>query len=162
MLSIIVFLPAAGAVLLAVLPTTRPQLPKFIAAATTLLDLALVLGLWRGFDAGTTAIQYVQHIPWVPTFNISYYVGIDGLSLPMVFLTALLGFLVVLISWGIDHRVKLYFSLLLVLQTGILGVFTSLDFVLFFLFWEVELLPMYLLISIWGSPPPLGGESIQR
>ena len=89
--------------------------------------------------------------PWIQSWNINYQLGIDGLSLPLVVLTSLLGFLAVMVSWHIEHRAKLYFSMLLLLETGVLGVFTSLDFLLFFLFWEVELLPMYLLIAIWGS-----------
>ncbi len=156
LLSLIVFLPALGAIALAVVPAAQPKLVKQVAAAITLADLLLVLYLWLGFDTSSTAIQFAEHAPWVPALNIFYYIGVDGLSLPMVLLTALLGFLSVIISWGITLRPRLYFALLLLLQTGILGVFTSLDFVLFFLFWEVELLPMYLLISIWGSPPPLG------
>ena len=156
MLSLIVFLPTAGVVLLALLPGGRPRLVKQAAAAVTLLDLALALLVWAGFDATSTAVQFVEHISWVPALKIFYFLGVDGLSLPMLLLTTLLGFLAVLVSWNIQHRVKLYFSLLLLLETGVLGVFTALDFALFFLFWEVELLPMYLLIAIWGSPPPLG------
>ncbi|MBI2885580.1 MAG: NADH-quinone oxidoreductase subunit M [Chloroflexi bacterium] len=155
-LSVLVFLPVAGALLLALLPAQRPLLVKQAAAVITLLDLLLAGMLWTAFDASSTAIQFVHQAPWVPPLKITYYLGVDGLSLPLVLLTALLGFLAVLVSWNINHRVKLYFALLLVLQTGVLGVFTALDFVLFFLFWEVELLPMYLLIAIWGSPPPLG------
>ncbi|MEK7214962.1 MAG: NADH-quinone oxidoreductase subunit M, partial [Chloroflexota bacterium] len=153
LLSVLVFLPALGAALIALAPGRSARV---IAGAVTLLDLVLVAPLWLGFDASSTAVQYGIRIPWVPAFNINYYLGVDGLSLPFVFLTSLLGFLSVLVSASISHRLKLYFSMLLVLETGVLGVFTALDFALFFLFWEVELLPMYLLISIWGSPPPLG------
>ena len=156
MLSLIIFLPAAGALLLALVPGDRPRLTKQIAGAVTLIDFLLVLGLWARFNAGSTGIQFVERTPWVPALNVHYYLGVDGLSLPFVFLTSLLGFLAVVVSVNINHRAKLYFALLLALQTGVLGVFTALDFVLFFLFWEVELLPMFLLISIWGSPPPLG------
>ena len=156
MLSLILFLPVAGVVLLALLPADRPRLVKQLAAAITFVDLALTLRVWSGFNAGSSAVQFVERAPWIPAFDINYYLGVDGLSLPLVLLTAMLGFLAVFVSWRIDHRVKLYFSLLLILQSGILGVFMALDFVLFFLFWEVELLPMYLLIAIWGSAPPLG------
>ena len=153
LLSALVFLPVLGALLIALAPGRST---KIIAGAVTLLDLALVVPLWLGFDASSTAVQHVVRLPWVPAFNIYYYLGVDGLSLPFVFLTSLLGFLAVIVSASINHRVKLYFSMVLLLESGVLGVFTALDFALFFLFWEVELLPMYLLISIWGSPPPLG------
>ena len=156
LLSVLVFLPALGALLLAALPAGNPRLVKQTAAAITLLDLALAVMLWARFDAGIASVQFVEKARWIPGLNIDYYLGVDGVNLPMVLLTSLLGFLAVLVSWNIQPRVKLYFALLLVLQTGVLGVFTALDFVLFFLFWEVELLPMYLLIAIWGSPPPLG------
>ena len=155
-LSLLVFLPVTGALLLAFLPADRPRMVKQVAAAITLLDLALALQLWNRFDATTSSIQYVEKTPWVPALHIDYYLGVDGLNLPMVLLTALLGFLAILVSWNIQHRVKLYFAMLLVLQSGVLGVFTALDFALFFLFWEVELIPMYLLIAIWGSSPPTG------
>ena len=154
-LSLVIFLPALGALLIALLPSDH-RLIKRVAVAITLADLVFALALWAGFDASTTNIQYAEKLAWIPALNINYYVGIDGLSLPMVVLTAFLGFLVIPISWKVEQRPKLYFAMLLVLQSGVLGVFTALDFVLFFLFWEVELLPMYLLISIWGSPPPLG------
>lgn len=153
MLSATVFLPALGA--LAVL-LVRDRMVKRVAAAVTLADLALAVSLWAGFDVSSSAIQFVERQLWVPGLNIHYYLGVDGLNLPMVLLTTFLGFLAVLVSWNISHRIKLYFVSLLALQTGVLGVFSALDFVLFFLFWEVELLPMFLLISVWGSPPPLG------
>ena len=180
MLTALVFLPALGALLLLLLPNelmrgTSPRATmgreatrgpstrattglatKLGAAAVTLADLALALCLWARFDTTSTGVQFAEKQLWVPGLNIHYFLGIDGLSLPMVLLTTLLGFLAVLISWNIEHRVKLYFAVLLILETGILGVFTALDFVLFFLFWEVELLPMFLLIAVWGSPPPLG------
>jgi len=168
-LSAIVFLPALGALLIALLPGGRGGLPdrpgsgfllnkgaKQLAAAVTLADLGLAIAVWTRFDSTSSAVQLVERQPWVLDLNIHYYLGIDGLNLPMVLLTAFLGFLAVLVSWNINHRVKLYFVSLLVLESGILGVFTALDFVLFFLFWEVELLPMFLLIAVWGSPPPLG------
>jgi NADH-quinone oxidoreductase subunit M len=98
--------------------------------------------------------QFVERYLWMPTLNIQYYLGVDGLNLPMVVLTTLLTFLAILGSWNpIKFRLKEYYALLLLLELGILGVFSSLDMLMFFLFWEVELIPMYLLISIWGPAP---------
>ncbi len=99
--------------------------------------------------AGT--MQFEEVVSWIPAINANYHLGVDGLSLPLVLLTTLLGFLVVLISWKIDLRVREYFAWLLLLETSILGVFCSLDLLLFFIFWEIEVIPMYFLISIWGD-----------
>ena len=96
-------------------------------------------------------MQFAEKVPWIPAINAYYHVGVDGLSLPLVILMTFLGFLVVLISWKINLRPREYFAWLLLLETSILGVFTSLDLLLFFLFWEIEVIPMYFLISIWGS-----------
>jgi len=157
-LTLLLFLPTAGALVLAMLPGRDHRLVKQSALFITGLDLVLALMLWPAYlrVAGESRFAFENTYDWIPSLGIGYHLGVDGLSLPLVVLTALLGFLAVLVSWHIEHRAKLYFSLLLVLQTGVLGVFLSLDFVLFFLFWELELLPMYLLVSIWGSPPPVG------
>jgi len=96
-------------------------------------------------------MQFEEVVSWIPAINANYHLGVDGLSLPLVLLTTLLGFLVVLISWKIDLRVREYFAWLLLLETSILGVFCSLDLLLFFIFWEIEVIPMYFLISIWGA-----------
>jgi len=103
------------------------------------------------FDRSLEGAQFVERASWIPAIDAQYFLGIDGLSLPMLILATFLGFIAVLVSWKIDLRVREYFAWLLVLETGVLGVFCSLDLPLFFLFWEVEILPMYLLISIWGS-----------
>jgi NADH-quinone oxidoreductase subunit M len=158
LLSLVLFLPLAGALLLALLPAERTGVIRRTALAITALDLALALVVWLSYLPRAVGLpfQMEEVYPWIAALGAGYHIGVDGLSLPFVLLTSLLGFLAVLVSWRIEHRAKLYFSLLLVLQTGVLGVFLSLDFLLFFLFWEVELIPMYLLIAIWGSPPPVG------
>jgi NADH-quinone oxidoreductase subunit M len=96
-------------------------------------------------------VQFEENVSWIPLIDAFYHIGVDGLSLPMVLLTALLGFLVILISWKIELRVRQYFAWLLLLETSILGVFCSLDLLLFFVFWEIEIIPMFFLISIWGA-----------
>jgi NADH-quinone oxidoreductase subunit M len=153
-LSAIVFLPVAGLVVIALLPKPQPKAIKFIALAFTLAAFALSLGVFCLFDRSAGAIgqmQFEEKIPWIPAINAFYHLGVDGLSLPMVILMTFLGFLAVLVSWHIELRPRQYFIWLLLLETSILGVFCSLDLVLFFLFWELELVPMYFLISIWGS-----------
>ncbi len=151
-LSIIIFLPLVGAILLAFLPKLGARAVKLIAAAFTIVPFFISATLFFMFDKAAGGFQFVEMVEdWIPFIHVDYFLGVDGLSLTMVVLTTLLGFLAVLISWKIDLRVREYFAWLLVLETGILGVFCALDLILFFLFWEVELLPMYLLISIWGS-----------
>jgi len=153
-LTIIIFLPVAGAIIIALVPGLSARLIRYIAAVFTLIPLAISLALFITFDrsAGMAgAVQFEEMALWIAPINAHYYVGVDGLSMPLVLLTALLGFLVVLISWKVDLRVREYFAWLLLLETSILGVFCSLDLLLFFIFWEIEVIPMYFLISIWGA-----------
>ena len=153
-LSAIVFLPLAGAILIAFVPGLQDRLIKRLAAIFTFIPLALAILLFCQFDRSLGAagvIQFEEKLSWIPAINAFYHLGVDGLSLPLVLLMAFLGFLVVLISWKINLRPREYFAWLLLLETSILGVFCSLDLLLFFLFWEIEVIPMYFLISIWGT-----------
>jgi NADH-quinone oxidoreductase subunit M len=147
----IIFLPAVGAILIAFLPGLTSRKIKSLAAIFTFFPLALSIYLFAIFDRSAGATQFEENFSWIPAINAHYHLGVDGLSLPLVILMALLGFLVVLISWKIDLRPREYFAWLLLLETSILGVFCSLDLLLFFLFWEIEVIPMYFLISIWGT-----------
>ena len=153
-LTAIIFLPAIGALLIAIIPGLSGRVIKRIAAVFTLVSLALSLVVFFNFDKSLSAagvMQFEEKISWIPAINAFYHVGVDGLSMPLVILMTLLGFLVVLISWKINLRPKEYFAWLLLLESSILGVFCSLDLLLFFLMWEIEVIPMYFLISIWGS-----------
>lgn len=150
LLNFIIFLPAVGAVLLA-LGLKNAKHIRIWATIVTLATLVLSVMMYIDFDRSTEDFQFVTKFDWFPDFNVQYFIGVDGLSAPLVLLTALLGFASVIVSFSVTNRVKEYYVWLLLLETGVLGVFTSLDLLMFFLFWEVELLPMYLLISIWGS-----------
>ncbi|MFW6126286.1 MAG: complex I subunit 4 family protein [Chloroflexota bacterium] len=150
-LSIIIFLPVLGAIIIALLPRANARPIKYTAAAFTAVSFVLSLVVFFMFDRGLAGPQFVEKASWIPSINVQYLMGVDGLSLPLMVLTTLLGLVAVYVSWNITLRVKEYFAWLLLLETGILGVFCSLDLVLFFIFWEVELIPMYMLISIWGS-----------
>jgi len=153
-LTIILFLPVVGAVLIAFIPGLSERAIRRIAAVLTFIPLALSIYLFAIFDRSSLAagaIQFEEKVSWIPAINAFYHVGVDGLNLPLIVLTAFLGFLVVLISWKIHERTREYFAWLLLLETSILGVFCSLDLLLFFLFWEIEVIPMYFLISIWGT-----------
>jgi len=153
-LTTIIFLPVAGAIIIAFLPNLGHRCIKRLAAVFTFIPLALSVFLFCNFDKSLGAagiIQFGEKVSWIPAINAFYHVGVDGLSLPLVILMTFLGFLVVLLSWKIDLRPREYFAWLLLLETSILGVFCSLDLLLFFLFWEIEIIPMYFLISIWGT-----------
>ncbi len=155
MLSVIVFLPLAGVAAIALLPRERESWAKWLAAGVAAVVLGGALALFVAYDRDKGGFQYIDQHVWlesdVSEFTLRYALGVDGLSLPLVVLTAFLSVVAVLISWRIELRPKEYYSWLLILETSLLGVFSSLDFVLFFLFWEIELIPMYFLISIWGS-----------
>jgi len=143
-----------GAILIAFLPGLSSRAIKRLAAIFTFAALALSIVAFANFDKSLAAagvIQFEEKLSWIPAINAFYHLGVDGLSLPLMILMTFLGFLVVLISWKIDLRPREYFAWLLLLETSILGVFCSLDLLLFFLFWEIEIIPMYFLISIWGT-----------
>jgi NADH-quinone oxidoreductase subunit M len=154
-LNAIIFLPVIGAILIAIIPGLSDRMIRRMAAVFTFIPLVLSIYLFAKFNRSQGIIgemQFVTNVSWIPKpINAFYHVGVDGISLPLVLLMALLGFLVVLISWKVHLRVREYFVWILLLETSILGVFTSLDLLLFFLMWEVEVVPMYFLISIWGS-----------
>ncbi len=151
-LTYMTFIPLLGAVVILCVPRKAEALVKWMAVAATTPPLLMAIWLFANFDRATPGFQFQQQAAWIPSFNIQYYVGVDGLSITMVLLTALLSFLCIFASWGIDKGVKGYFSLFLLLDAGMMGVFCALDFFLFFVFWEVMLLPMYFLIGIWGGP----------
>jgi NADH-quinone oxidoreductase subunit M len=145
------FLPLLGMVVVLCLPAQNHALIKQVGLVFTLPTLGLGLWLFAAFDRGVVSFQYVDRVPWIASYNIEYFVGVDGISITMVLLTALLCPICVLASWGIDKGIKGYFALFLLLETGMLGVFVALDFFLFYVFWELMLLPMYFLIGIWGG-----------
>ncbi|MDP6628095.1 MAG: NADH-quinone oxidoreductase subunit M [Candidatus Marinimicrobia bacterium] len=148
----IIWFPIIGMVAIAFIPRDKEDVIKITAAVATGLQFLLTLVLWQNYDAGDGGMQFMVRAEWIPSFNITYILGVDGLSLPMAILTALLCFIGVFVSWNINKAVKGYFALFLLLDTGIMGVFLSMDFFLFYIFWEVMLLPMYFLIGIWGGP----------
>jgi len=152
LLSLIIFLPVIGMVVITLLPSNKPETVKWTALVFTGIPLILSILVGLQFDKVTSAMQFTERLSWIPSFNIFYYVGIDGLSYPMLFLTTMLTFICTIASWKREEGVKGYFAMFLLLEAGMLGVFCALDFFLFYIFWEVMLLPMYFLIGIWGGP----------
>ena len=153
LLTATVFLPAVAALLLAVGILRGDRAIRWFAALVTAVDLALSVVVFALFERGGERFQLIDRFTWIDTSTVqaNYLLGVDGISAPLVMLTGLLGLCAVFASFHVGNRVKEYFIWLLVLQTAVMGVFTSLDFLLFFLFWELELVPMYLLISTWGT-----------
>ena len=150
LLDVVIFVPLAGALLLAFVPKDRDNVIRWGALAVTLAGFVLSLFVLLDFDAAAPGFQLGSRAEWIPEWGISYVTGIDGISLWMVILTTFLMPLSVLASWTITARVKTFFVFLLALETGMIGVFCSLDLFLFYLFWEATLVPMYFLIGMWG------------
>ncbi len=174
LLTWITFMPLIGAALIlpvlalrawgALTKAASDQVCRVIAMVASGLTLLLALGLWRAFDPSNPGLQFVHHLPWIRAYNIEYFVGVDGISIILVILSALVSFIATIASmpwWPgnahldehhfTQHGVSGYMALLLLLQTGMLGVFVAMDMFLFYVFWEVMLLPMYFLIGIWGG-----------
>ena len=151
-LTYMTFIPIAGMVVVLCLPSAAHNLIRWTAAIATVPPLLLAIWLFVNFDRSQAGFQFVEHSRWIPSFNIEYFVGVDGISITMVLLTALLSFICMFASFGIEKAVKGYFALFLLLDAAMMGVFVALDFFLFYIFWELMLLPMYFLIGIWGGP----------
>jgi len=147
LLNLAIWLPAGGAIIVALLPA---RAARWIAVVVSGIALLLALALALNYNPAIPAFASTN-VPLVPQLGINYAVGLDGLSLPMFVLNALLVFLAVLISWNVEPRPRQYFALVLLLETAVAGVFSAVDFFLFFLFWELELAPMFLLIGVWGG-----------
>ncbi len=150
-LTVLTFLPLLGAFIL--LLVRNLELVRWVTLAFMLADFVISIPLVLGFDTSTHEMQYVEHYAWIEAFNINYHLGVDGISVLFVFLTALIGWICVLASWSsVKERVRGFMISLLVMQTSMIGVFCALDFFLFYLFWEAMLIPMYLIIGVWGGP----------
>ncbi len=152
LLSIITFVPLAGAVLLAFLPKDEAGQIRVIAFITSLVGFGVSLPLAWLYDRQAGGLQFQEHAPWIPSLGISYHLGADGIAIVLVLLTTFLAPIVIVSTWGSIHRrVKELMIAILILQTAMIGAFVALDLVLFYVFWELMLVPMYLIIGIWGS-----------
>ncbi len=155
-LPILTFFPLLGAAILMFVPKEKPAAIKAAAIAFSLVPLTISIWLWFACDRSgaqfPNGTQFQSLAQWIPSLGVTFKMGVDGLSVPLIFLTTLLTTLSLIYSTFIEVRPKEYFWMFLLLETGMLGVFTALDFVLFFVFWEVSLVPMYFLIGIWGGP----------
>ena len=150
LLSLILFAPAVAALIMFFLPGDA-KLHRWFAFSASLIPFVLTLVLWSRFDANATGFQFEEKYVWYEAINSSFHIGVDGISFSMVLLTTLLTPLAILASFSVTDRVKPYMMLFLFLETGMLGVFLALDLLIFFVFWEIGLVPMYFLINQWGS-----------
>ncbi|HEY7114469.1 MAG TPA: NADH-quinone oxidoreductase subunit M [Thermoanaerobaculia bacterium] len=152
-LSIVAYIPLLGALaIIFLVPREKAQTIKTLATAVALLDLLVSLPLWTGFDRTREGYQFVERASWIPSLGVEYHFGIDGISLILILLTTLMGVIAVVCSYSaISERLKEYYVLLLLLQTFMIGTFCCLDLFLFYVFWEVMLVPMYFLIGVWGG-----------
>jgi NADH-quinone oxidoreductase subunit M len=154
LLSAAIWIPiAAGVILLAVGNDQRAQLVRVVALIGALLGLLVTVPLYLGFDPASSQMQFVERMPWIEAFGIQYYLGVDGLSIWMVLLTALITVIVVIAGWQvIEDRVSQYMAAFLILSGLMIGVFSALDGLLFYVFFEATLIPMYIVIGVWGGP----------
>ncbi len=150
-LTSIMLAPVVGLLVILCLPEKEKMVIKITAACTTFVSLVLSIYAYLSYDKSAGGLQFVEKIPWVEEFGINYYVGVDGMSLPMVLLTSIVIFTGVFASWDLSNRVKEFFIFLLLLVTGVFGVFIAQDLFFFYFFFEIAVIPMYILIGVWGS-----------
>ncbi|MFU8832410.1 MAG: NADH-quinone oxidoreductase subunit M [Wenzhouxiangella sp.] len=152
LLSLLVWLPIAGAAGLVAIGDRAPHLVRPLALITVLVTFILSLVVYAGFDSASAALQFEEKTVWIQAFSIHYHLGIDGISLPLILLTTLIGVLIVIGGWNIKDRPHLYLAAFLVLQGLMVGMFSAMDAMLFYVFFEAMLVPMFLIIGIWGGP----------
>ncbi|RMF95901.1 MAG: NADH-quinone oxidoreductase subunit M [Candidatus Schekmanbacteria bacterium] len=153
MISVITFFPLVGVLFILLTGRNNKGLIRTFAFATTLIDFFFSLRIYNGFNSETANFQFIENIPWITSLGINYSVGIDGISLLLVMLTTFITPIVILASWSaIEDKVKEYMIAMLLLEVGMIGVFVATDLFLFYVFWELMLIPMYLLIGVWGGP----------
>ena len=152
-LSLLVWLPIAAGVLLLALGEQRAGFGRWVGLAASLATFAASVVLWRDFDRGLAAMQFVEREPWIGAFNAWYHLGVDGISMPLIVLTAFITPMVIVIGWtGITKRPLQYFASFLILEGLMIGVFAALDAMLFYVLWEAMLIPMFVIIGVWGGP----------
>jgi NADH-quinone oxidoreductase subunit M len=153
LLSLLVWLPIVGGLVVLALGESRVALGRWVALVTSLVALALSVPLYQGFDTSTASFQFVEQLPWIPAFNATYHLGVDGISLPLILLTTFITVPILIAAWTvIEQRASQYFAAFLILEGLMVGVFSALDALLFYFFWEAMLIPMFLIIGIWGGP----------
>ena len=154
LLSLLIWFPVVGGILvLATGGDRRAMTARWLALGVAVITFALSVPLWTGFNRSTADMQFVERSPWIERFHIEYFLGVDGISVPLVLLTTILTIVVVVAGWKvIQTRVAQYFAAFLIMEGLMIGVFCALDGILFYLFWEAMLIPMFLIVGVWGGP----------
>ena len=153
LLSLLIWLPILGGVVVLAIGDARAALARMVALGVALLAFLASLPLWSGFDRGTTAMQFTERAPWIPAFDAWYHLGVDGISMPLILLTTFITVLVVIAGWEvIRSRPAQYMASFLILEGVMIGVFAAIDALLFYVFWEAMLIPMFIIIGVWGGP----------
>ncbi len=152
LLNALIWVPIAGALIVMTAGAGRPGLAKGLSLVTALVTLALCVPLWQGFDPTSAAMQFEGSVPWIPALNINYHLGVDGISMPLVALTAFITVVTVIAAWNVKKRIHQFMAAFLILEAMMIGVFVALDAMLFYIFFEAMLIPMFIIIGIWGGP----------
>jgi NADH-quinone oxidoreductase subunit M len=153
LLSVLIFLPIVGGAIVLALGTERPTAAKWTALVTTVITFVASLSLVTGFDRSTAAMQFAETAPWISAFEIYYRLGVDGLSMPLILLTTFIALFVVIAGWEvIKVAVSQYMAAFMIMEGLMIGVFSALDAMLFYVFWEAMLIPMFIIIGVWGGP----------
>ena len=153
LLSLVIWIPIVGGLLVLAIGDKRPAAARWTSLVIALVTFLISIPLWTGFDPGTAAMQFGERASWIPAYNIYYRLGVDGISMPLILLTTIMTVLVVIAGWEvIQKRVSQYFAAFLLMEGIMIGVFAALDAVLFYVFWEAMLIPMFLIIGVWGGP----------
>ncbi len=152
-LSTVIWLPIIGGALVLASGDKAPNVSRWLALWVSILTFLLSIPLYTGFDASTAQMQFVENLPWIPTFDVNYHLGIDGISMPLILLTTFITILVIIAGWEvIQYKPSQYMAAFLIMEGVMVGVFSALDAMLFYVFWEAMLIPMFLIIGVWGGP----------
>ena len=153
LLTLIIWLPIIGGIVVLASGDKSTHISKWIALAFASLTFLVSLGLWIGFDSSTAQMQFVERSTWIPTFNVEYYLGVDGISMPLIILTTFITIFVIVAGWEVvTYKPTQYMAAFLIMNGIMVGVFSALDAILFYVFWEAMLIPMFIIIGVWGGP----------
>ena len=153
LLSLVIWFPVLGGVAVLFVGDENPGRAKALALTVAILSLLISIPLYTSFDPTTAAMQFQEFVPWIPTFNVNYHLGVDGFSMPLILLTTFMTVLVVIAGWEVvQYRISQYMAAFLIMQGFMIGVFAAMDAILFYVFFEAMLIPMFLIIGIWGGP----------
>ena len=152
-LSVVIWLPIIGGLLVLGSGDRAPNVTRWLALLVSILTFVLSIPLYTGFDVSTAQMQFVENLPWIPAFEVSYHLGVDGISMPLILLTTFIIILVIIAGWEvIQYKPSQYMAAFLIMEGVMVGVFAALDAMLFYVFWEAMLIPMFIIIGIWGGP----------